>query len=161
VFALSLDFAPVDVEALADEDSCLRVSAWRSNPDNKEQCHYDTAVVWEYENGVVVPILIARNDPTVPLPAIDAGSQLAGFEPELMMADLCDCSESLGECCYGVGPGPATYEFGVGLPNPVEIGMKATLVFDGRDYEFWGHDAFDTGVCNEPRRVSWTLARVP
>lgn len=156
---LPLTFAPIQVGDLADVGSCLRVSARRRPPVNPDACEYHTAVVWKYSGNVGVPILIARNDATVALPSIEPapGVMLAGFEPQLVLTDLCSCADYPDDCCNGQAPAPAVFDFDVGLGDTIDIGSKDTLVFDGIEYEFWALDAFETGVCDEPPHVSWAL----
>lgn len=159
---LTLTFSPIQVANLADVESCLRVRAHRRYPVNPDACEYHTAVVWDHTVGNIgVPILIARNDPNVAMPVLDAVSlpALAGFVPELVVDEQCSCDIYPGDCCDGVDPGPTVYEFGIGAQNTVPIDGKETLNFDVVAYEFWAFDAFETGICDEPPHVSWALTR--
>ncbi|PRQ00578.1 hypothetical protein [Enhygromyxa salina] len=161
LFELPLTFAGIEVGQLASTGACLRVSARRRAPLNPDSCEFDTVVVSEYANNVGAPVLIARNHDSVGLPVVDpaAGPMLDGFDPQLVLADQCACSEYPADCCDGVGPAPAVYEYDLGLADTIAIDERDTLTIDGVDYEFWALDASETGACDDPMRVAWTLTR--
>ena len=72
---------------LADVDSCLHVIGRRLDTINPDGCDFNTVVVVDVSNGANTPILIARNDEGVQLPALDpsSGAMLAGFQPGLTL----------------------------------------------------------------------------
>jgi hypothetical protein len=150
-----LSFHPLDLTGIAAPDDCLRVQARRMDSSNPDVCTFQSVVIEAQAGLARRPIMIGRNTPGIPLPAVDNASPLAGFDPTLVFVESCDCGEFPDSCC---GDKQRTrYAMGIGLTDPVEIGATATLDFPNNSYSFQTLDAFHSGACDGLIQEAWGL----
>lgn len=156
-FPQPLKLEPLPLSNLVVEGDCLHVVGRRAEPQTPASCVFQTVAIEVMTGQGRQTIAIARNASVVDLPTLDAnsGPMVSGFDPSLVVGESCPCTMYPDDCCDGVAP--TVYDFNVGLPEPVSIGQNAIVHLDGRDFEFWGLDAFQPGECGEPLRVSWGL----
>jgi hypothetical protein len=154
-----LSFAPLVLDDIAPEGTCLHVAARRIDGSNPVSCRYDTVVVEAATNGTRVGLLLGRNTAEAELPPIDGNTFLDNFDPVAFEDQTCACDKYPDDCCDGVAPTTFEYEIGTGMP--VAIGGHATLTLPVGNYEFTALDGFQPGECGKPKQIAWALVRKP
>lgn len=159
---LNLKFGPLPVDELAGPGACLHVLGRRREPGDINSCNFQTAVVWEVDDGGHDLVLVARGATDVELPAPEGNSApgTPDFNVTPVSADSCPCDEFPGACCETIAP--TTFEFDIGGPDTIPIGEVVPVNVGGRPMNFHALNAFLTGECmDDLPHVSWALTRPP
>lgn len=147
---------PLPVAELAGPGSCLKVLARRLG--SGDECDYHTVIIQEPAAAGRV-VLLARRTTLLEFPELETGTGLAGFEPELVIDEQCDCAETPGSCCGSEAATLFAYQVG-GSVIPVGSPPQ-TVTINQQSYKFWAFDGFRPGHCNAQTRVVWALTNSP
>jgi hypothetical protein len=150
--AADLVVAPLPVAELAGPDACLKMAGRRLG--SGDDCSYHAISIIEPGAAGRV-VVLARRTELLEIPGLASGTNLLGFNPQLSVADSCDCGETPDSCCGDQSP--TLYDFQVeGAVIPVGENQIVTLG-QNTPYRFWAFDAFNPGECNAGTRIAWAL----